>query len=43
LQLSQAGSQTADALREINSAIAQLNDTAQDLRQEISQFKLGKE
>jgi methyl-accepting chemotaxis protein WspA len=43
LQLSQAGSQTADALREINCAIAQLNDTAQDLRQEISQFKLGKE
>jgi methyl-accepting chemotaxis protein WspA len=43
LHLSHTGSQTADALREINCAIAQLNETAQDLRQEISQFKLGKE
>lgn len=43
LHLSHTGSQTADALREINYAIAQLNETAQDLKQEISQFKLGKE
>ncbi|MGL5063833.1 MAG: methyl-accepting chemotaxis protein [Microcoleus sp.] len=35
--------QTAGALREINGAISQLNDTAQDLRQEISQFQVGRE
>jgi methyl-accepting chemotaxis protein WspA len=35
LQLSEASSQTADSLREINSAIGQLNEAAQGLRREI--------
>ena len=33
----------ARKIHQINCAIAQLNETAQDLRQEIYQFKLGKE
>jgi methyl-accepting chemotaxis protein WspA len=33
--------QTADALREINSSIGQLNEAAQGLRSEISRFKIS--
>ncbi|MBW4592949.1 MAG: hypothetical protein KME46_08495 [Brasilonema angustatum HA4187-MV1] len=40
VQLSEASSQTADSLRGINMAIAQLNDAAHSLRQEVSQFKV---
>lgn len=39
--LSQTSSQTAGALREINGAISQLNDASQNLRQEISRFKVS--
>ncbi len=38
VQLSSTSLQTADSLREINYAIAQLNQVAQGLRQEISRF-----
>ncbi len=40
VQLSSTSLQTADSLREINSAIAQLNQVAQGLRQEISRFQV---
>jgi len=39
-QLSSTSVQTADSLREINHAIAQLNQVARGLRQEISIFKV---
>ena len=39
--LSQTSSQTADALRDINGAICQLNDASQGLHQEISRFKVS--
>jgi methyl-accepting chemotaxis protein WspA len=42
-QLSETSIQTADSIREINSAIEQLSQVAQGLRQEISRFKLGDE
>ncbi|HIK11646.1 MAG TPA: methyl-accepting chemotaxis protein [Oscillatoriaceae cyanobacterium M33_DOE_052] len=41
MQLSEASAQTADSLRETNAALEGLNDAAQTLRQEISQFKVG--
>lgn len=41
VQLSTTSLQTADSLREINGAIAQLNQVSQGLRQEISQFKVN--
>ena len=41
MQLSEASAQTADSLRETNAALEVLNDAAQTLRQEISQFKVG--
>ncbi len=41
MQLSEASSQTALSLREINGAIAQLNDAAQGLRSEVSRFKVA--
>ncbi|HLP88360.1 MAG TPA: CHASE3 domain-containing protein [Nostocaceae cyanobacterium] len=40
VQLSQNSAQTADSLREINKAIAQLNQVAQGLRQAISRFTI---
>jgi len=43
VQLSSTSVQTADALREINYAIAQLNQVAQGLRQEISRFQVKTE
>ncbi|MBD2414369.1 methyl-accepting chemotaxis protein [Nostoc calcicola FACHB-389] len=43
VQLSSTSLQTADSLREINSAIAQLNQVAQGLRQEISRFQVKTE
>jgi len=43
VQLSEASCQTADSLREINGAIAQLNEAAQGLRQEISRFQVAKD
>ncbi|MEH2059697.1 MAG: hypothetical protein V7K97_26790 [Nostoc sp.] len=43
VQLSSASLQTADSLREINYAIAQLNQVAQGLRQEISRFQVKAE
>ncbi|MBW4559597.1 MAG: methyl-accepting chemotaxis protein [Mojavia pulchra JT2-VF2] len=42
-QLSSTSVQTAASLREINNAIAQLNQVAQGLRQEISRFKVKAE
>ncbi|MFN6560730.1 MAG: methyl-accepting chemotaxis protein [Nostoc sp. ChiSLP01] len=39
-QLSSTSVQTADSLREINHAIAQLNQVARGLRQEVSVFKV---
>ncbi|MFB2773057.1 hypothetical protein ACE1AT_27860, partial [Pelatocladus sp. BLCC-F211] len=42
-QLSSASVQTVDSLREINHAIAQLNQVAQGLRQEISRFQVNRE
>ena len=39
VQLSESSSQTAASLREVNGAIAQLNETAQTLQNEISYFK----
>lgn len=41
MQLSEASAQTADSLRETNAALEGLNDVAQTLRQEISQFKVS--
>ena len=41
VHLSQASLQTAESLREINGAIAQLNEAAQGLHQEISRFKIN--
>jgi methyl-accepting chemotaxis protein WspA len=41
LQLTEASSQSAASLREVNGAIAQLNEAAQILRQEVSRFKLA--
>ncbi|MDZ8053053.1 MAG: methyl-accepting chemotaxis protein [Aulosira sp. ZfuVER01] len=43
MQLSSTSMQTADSLREINGAIAQLNQISQGLRQEISRFKVKTE
>ncbi|WP_392531227.1 methyl-accepting chemotaxis protein [Nostoc sp. C117] len=43
VQLSSNSVQTADSLREINSAIAQLNQVAQGLRQEIARFQVKTE
>ena len=43
VQLSSTSGQTADSLREINGAIAQLNQVSQGLRQEISRFKVKTE
>ncbi|MEH2368298.1 methyl-accepting chemotaxis protein [Nostoc sp.] len=43
VQLSSTSVQTADSLREINSAIAQLNQVAQGLRQEIARFQVKRE
>ncbi|WP_016878031.1 methyl-accepting chemotaxis protein [Chlorogloeopsis fritschii PCC 9212] len=40
-QLSSTSVQTADSLREINHAIAQLNQVAQGLHQEISRFQVN--
>jgi methyl-accepting chemotaxis protein WspA len=40
-QLNTNSAQTAASLREINNAIAQLNQVAQGLRQEISRFKVN--
>ena len=42
-QLSNTSMQTADSLRDINHAIAQLNQVSQGLSQEISRFKLKTE
>jgi methyl-accepting chemotaxis protein WspA len=39
-QLSEASQQTVDALRETNSALEQLEEAAQFLRDEISHFKI---
>jgi methyl-accepting chemotaxis protein WspA len=41
VQLSGASSQSAASLREVNGAIAQLNETAQSLRYEVSRFKVA--
>ncbi|MEH1982340.1 methyl-accepting chemotaxis protein [Nostoc sp.] len=43
VQLSSTSVQSADSLREINHAIAQLNQVAQGLRQEISRFQVEAE
>ncbi|MBD2414370.1 methyl-accepting chemotaxis protein [Nostoc calcicola FACHB-389] len=43
VQLSSTSLQTADSLREINYAIAQLNQVSQGLRQEISRFQVKAE
>jgi len=43
VQLSSTSLQTADSLREINVAIAQLNQVSQGLRQEISRFQVKAE
>lgn len=43
IQLSEAASQTASSVRETNRAIEQWNSTAQDLRREVSRFKVRKE
>jgi methyl-accepting chemotaxis protein WspA len=40
-QLSESSMQTADSLRDINHSIAQLNEASQNLRQEISRFKVA--
>ena len=40
-QLSESSMQTADSLRDINNSIYQLNEAAQNLRQEISRFKIA--
>ncbi|MGD1932658.1 MAG: methyl-accepting chemotaxis protein [Leptolyngbyaceae cyanobacterium] len=40
-QLSSVSQQTSDALESINAAIAQLNQTAQGLQQEMGRFKVG--
>ena len=42
-QLTSSSMQTADSLRDINHAIAQLNQVSQGLSQEISRFKLKTE
>ncbi|MBF2006265.1 MAG: methyl-accepting chemotaxis protein [Chlorogloeopsis fritschii C42_A2020_084] len=42
-QLTQNSVQTADSLREINNAIAQLNQVAQGLRQGVTRFKVKTE
>ncbi len=39
-QLSEASAQTIESLQETNAALGQLDDAAQGLREEISQFKL---
>jgi methyl-accepting chemotaxis protein len=39
--LSEASSQTAASLREVNGAIAQLTEAAQGLRYEVSHFKVA--
>lgn len=41
MQLTEASSQTVASLREINGAIAQLNDASYGLRQEVSRFKVA--
>ncbi|MBD2181809.1 methyl-accepting chemotaxis protein [Planktothrix sp. FACHB-1355] len=41
VQLSEASSQTAESLREINNSIGQLKDADQGLRCEISRFKVA--
>ncbi|MEH2059700.1 MAG: methyl-accepting chemotaxis protein [Nostoc sp.] len=43
VQLSSTSVQTTDSLREINHAIAQLNQVSQGLRQEISRFQVEAE
>ncbi|OYE06805.1 methyl-accepting chemotaxis protein [Nostoc sp. 'Peltigera membranacea cyanobiont' 232] len=43
VQLSSTSVQSADSLREINHAIAQLNQVAQGLRQEIARFQVKTE
>lgn len=43
VQLSSSSVQTADSLREINHAIAQLNQVGQGLRQEIARFQVKTE
>lgn len=43
VQLSESSSQTAAFLREFNGTIAQLNETAQMLQNEILSFKLDEE
>lgn len=43
VQLSESSSQTAAFLREVNGTIAQLNETAQMLQNEILSFKLDEE
>ncbi|MEH2281186.1 MAG: methyl-accepting chemotaxis protein [Nostoc sp.] len=43
VQLSSTSVQTADSLREINHAIAQLNQVGQGLRQEIARFQVKTE
>ncbi|MEH2409203.1 MAG: methyl-accepting chemotaxis protein [Nostoc sp.] len=43
VQLSSTSVQTADSLREINHGIAQLNQVAQGLRQEIARFQVKTE
>jgi methyl-accepting chemotaxis protein WspA len=43
VQLSSASVQSTDSLREINHAIAQLNQVAQGLRQEIARFQVKTE
>ncbi|MEH2125496.1 MAG: methyl-accepting chemotaxis protein [Nostoc sp.] len=43
VQLSSTSVQTTDSLREINHAIAQLNQVAQGLRQEIARFQVKTE
>jgi len=39
-QLSEASSQTVQSLQETNNALSQLDDAAQGLQREISQFKV---
>lgn len=41
VQLSETSSQTVQSLREVNGAIRQLNEVAQSLRQEVSDFKVS--
>jgi len=41
VQLSETSSQTVQSLREVNGVIRQLNEVAQSLRQEVSDFKVS--